>query len=144
MKVSNVGPSKGVDKSKKKPGAASPDAFADDLRQVTDAGAPAAAGPVSGSVVAGVGAVLAAQQVGDATQGRSKGLLIARGNRLLESLEDLQVALLSGNLAKEKVVELAQTLREKRPVDDDEQLNGLLDEIELRAEVELAKLTRRS
>jgi len=142
MKVSNVGPSKGVEKSKKKQGTVSSDAFAEDLKQVTDSPAADAAGTVSGSVVAGVGAVLAAQEVGDATQGRSKGLLIDRGNRLLDSLEGLQVALLGGNLSKDKVVELAQTLREKRPDDSDDQLNELIDDIELRAEVELAKLTR--
>ncbi|MEK9673513.1 MAG: flagellar assembly protein FliX [Rhodospirillaceae bacterium] len=144
MKVSNVGPGRGVDKAKKKQGtSSSSDAFANDLKEVTGGNAPKSAGAVSGSVVAGVDAVLAAQQVGDATQGRSRGLLIDRGNKLLESLEGLQVALLSGDLPKEKVVELAQTLREKRPPSEDPGLNDILDEIELRAEVELAKLTRR-
>ena len=52
------------------------------------------------------------------------------------------MALLTGNLPKEKVIELAQALREKRPDTDDAGLNALIDEIELRAEVELAKLTR--
>jgi len=141
MKVSNIGPAKGVDKSKRKSGASSSDAFADDLRAATADTAEQAAGTISGSAVAGVDAVLA-MQAADATQGRSKGLLMARGDRLLDRLEDLQMALLTGNLPKEKVIELAQALREKRPDTDDAGLNALIDEIELRAEVELAKLTR--
>ncbi|HBC08880.1 MAG TPA: hypothetical protein DC046_15065, partial [Rhodospirillaceae bacterium] len=142
MKVSNIGPAKGVDKSKRKSGASSSDAFADDLRAATADTAEQAAGTISGSAVAGVDAVLAMQAADDATQGRSKGLLMARGDRLLDRLEDLQMALLTGNLPKEKVIELAQALREKRPDTDDAGLNALIDEIELRAEVELAKLTR--
>jgi len=143
MKVSNIGPAKGVDRTKRKSGAASSDAFADDLRAATSGGAPEqAAGTVSGAAVAGVDAVLAMQAADDATQGRSRGLLTARGDRLLDRLEDLQLALLTGRLPKEKVIELAQALREKRPASDDAGLNAILDEIELRAEVELAKLAR--
>ena len=44
---------------------------------------------------------------------------------------------------KEKLIELAQMLRERREEGLDDRLNGLLDEIEQRAQVELAKLTRR-
>lgn len=142
MKVSNIGPAKGVDKTKRKSGASSSDAFADDLRAATADAPEPAAGTVSGGGVAGVEAVLAMQAADDATQGRSKGLLMARGDRLLDRLEDLQMALLTGSLPKEKIIELAQALREKRPTSDDAGLNSLIDEIELRAEVELAKLTR--
>lgn len=142
MKVSNIGPAKGVDKTKRKSGASSSDAFADDLRAATADTPEPAAGTVSGAAVAGVDAVLAMQAADDATQGRSKGLLMARGDRLLDRLEDLQLALLTGSLPKEKVIELAQAIREKRPTSDDQGLNALIDEIELRAEVELAKLSR--
>jgi hypothetical protein len=142
MKVSNIGPAKGVGNTKRKSGASSSDAFADDLRAATADGAEPAVGTVSGGGVAGVEAVLAVQAADDATQGRSKGLLMARGDRLLDRLEDLQMALLSGNLPKQKVIELAQTLREKRPASDDAELNAIVDEIEMRAEVELAKLSR--
>ena len=142
MKVSNIGPAKGVDKAKRKSGAASSDAFADDLRAATTDAPEQASGTGGGNAVAGVGAVLAVQAADDATQGRSKGLLMARGDRLLDRLEDLQMALLTGRMPKEKVIELAQALREKRPTSDDSDLNALIDEIELRAEVELAKLTR--
>lgn len=143
MKVSNIGPAKGVDKAKRKSGpAGSSDAFADDLRAATSDGPEQAAGTVGGSGVAGVEAVLAVQAADDATQGRSKGLLMARGDRLLDRLEDLQMALLTGSLPKEKIIELAQALREKRPNSEDADLNAIIDEIELRAEVELAKLTR--
>lgn len=141
MKVSGVGPAKGPDKAKRKSGV-SGDGFADDLRAATAGEAEAPPPPVHAGGVGGIAAVLAAQEVGDATDGRSKGLLMQRGNSLLDRLEDLQMALLTGTLPKAKVIELAQTLREKRPASDDTGLNDLLDAIELRAEVELAKLTR--
>lgn len=142
MKISGVGGPKSTDKAKRKRPAGG-DAFAEDLAAVTgsDSSEPAAP-PVRAGALGGIGAVLAAQEVGDATQGRSKGLLMQRGNRLLDRLEDLQMALLSGTLPKAKVIELAQALREKRPQSDDAELNGLLDEIEMRAEIELAKLAR--
>jgi len=141
MKITGVGPAKAADKARRKKDAGG-QGFADDLAEVTGKGGEQAPPPVRTGGLGGVGAVLAAQEVGDATQGRSKGLLVQRGNRLLDRLEDLQMALLSGNLPKAKVIELAQALREKRPHSDDADLNGLLDEIELRAEIELAKLTR--
>lgn len=141
MKISGVGGPKGAEKAKRKR-AAGGDAFADDLAAVTGGSGETTAPPVRAGALGGIGAVLAAQEVGDATQGRSKGLLVQRGNRLLDRLEDLQMALLSGTLPKAKVIELAQALREKRPQSDDAELNGLLDEIELRAEIELAKLAR--
>jgi len=37
---------------------------------------------------------------------------------------------------------LAQSMRQQRRQSDDPQLNQIIDEIELRAEVEIAKLTR--
>ena len=140
MKVSGVGPTGKTDKAKtaKKPSAGGD--FADSLRGVS-AGPAETAAPVSAPVVTGVDVVLAAQAAGDATEGRSRGL-IDRGNKLLEHLDEIQLAVLDGRMPKDKVIELAQDLREKRQNSDDPALEAILDEIELRAEVELAKLTR--
>ena len=61
-------------------------------------------------------------------------------NHILDKLEELRAALLSGMIPKAKLIELARVLREKRETGLDDELNRILDEIELRAEVELAKL----
>lgn len=85
--------------------------------------------------------MLAAQAVGDALQddGR-KRRAVARGNDILDKLEDLRAELLTNGVSKQKLIALAQELRERRDAGLDDELNAILDEIELRAEVELAKL----
>ena len=97
------------------------------------AGPSSAAGPVASAQ-----ALLAVQEVGDATAGRSKGLM--RAEDMLDALEDLRRGLLMGTVSKAKLQSLARMARARRETIDDPRLNALLDEIELRAEVELAKL----
>ncbi|HIM25535.1 MAG TPA: hypothetical protein EYM29_08005 [Rhodospirillales bacterium] len=64
------------------------------------------------------------------------------GDDLLNRLDDLRLAILDGVLSKDKLTELAHNLRQKRQNSDDPKLNEIINEIELRAEVEVAKLTR--
>jgi hypothetical protein len=52
------------------------------------------------------------------------------------------VSILGGGVSREQVARLSQALREHRDAVDDPALNTLLDDVELRAEVELAKLER--
>lgn len=145
--VNKIGEGAGVRNAtptKKAKGASASSGFADNL---TSVGGPAGTDPeigqtVAASGMAGVGAVLAAQDVGDSLDGRSKGLLLARGDKLLDHLDDLRLAVLQGRVSKDSLIRLAQDVREKRPNVEDPMLNEIIDEIEMRAEVELAKLTR--
>jgi hypothetical protein len=68
--------------------------------------------------------------------------LFQYGDDLLNRLDDLRLAILDGVLSKDKPTELAHNLRQKRQNSDDHKLNEIINEIELRAEVEVAKLTR--
>ncbi|MEJ6790620.1 flagellar assembly protein FliX [Brevundimonas sp. BR2-1] len=95
----------------------------------------AAAAGVSG--VGGVSALMALQGVEDVTERRRRA--IRRGGGLLDRLEELKLALLQGEAGEGALDRLSRTLREERPVDADPGLNGLLDQIDLRAAVELAK-----
>ena len=108
------------------------------------AGAPAAAAPVAVSSVGGVSAVsgiealLALQDVESATQRRRRS--VGRAGRLLDELDGLKIALLGGELDPDQLDRLARAVREQRAATDDPKLEGILDEIETRAAVELAKL----
>lgn len=101
----------------------------------TPAAAPVAASGVSG--VAGVSALMALQGVEGPLERRRRA--IRRGGGLLDRLDELKLALLSGEAGEAALDRLARTLREDRPSDADQALTGLLDQIDLRAAVELAK-----
>ncbi len=91
-----------------------------------------------------VEALLAAQVIGDATDEESRHRMIQHGEDILDRLEELRRGLLSGSLPRERLFELAQLVRNRRNTTDDPKLHSLLDEIELRAEVEIAKLNRQA
>ena len=103
-------------------------------------GAGESAGAGAAGPMAPVASLLALQEVPDATTGRSKGLL--RGAEILDKLEEIQHGILAGKISVQELEELALTVRQKRARVDDAKLAAVLTEIELRAEVELAKLGR--
>lgn len=86
--------------------------------------------------VALVGSLTALQEADDAAGRRSRGL--QRGHDLLDMLEGVQRGLVLGTLNVTQMQNIAARVRaHERP--DDPMLANLLDEIELRVEVELAK-----
>jgi hypothetical protein len=109
----------------------------------TDEEGPASVGGVSASMpLAGVGSVLALQEVDeadDATARASRGK--KRAQDMLDKLDEIRLGLLSGEMSAQPLMELARTVKQQRIHVDDPQLGQILDEIDLRAQVELAKLT---
>lgn len=103
----------------------------------TLAGRNAVGGPAP---LASLNAVLAVQEVDDPLVGRGK--LRRRGEHLLDALDDVRLALLEGRLPAGKLAAIRQLATERRGRSDDPGLDAILDEIELRAAVELAKLER--
>lgn len=89
------------------------------------------------STVSNLSALMALQGIEDVTERRRRA--IRRGGGLLDRLEELKLALLQGEAGEEALERLTRTLREDRPADADPELNSLLDQIDLRAAVELAK-----
>ncbi|MGL5114072.1 MAG: flagellar assembly protein FliX [Beijerinckiaceae bacterium] len=55
----------------------------------------------------------------------------------------MKIGLLSGRLPLLALTQLATELKQRREATDDAELDELLEHIDLRAEVELAKLARR-
>ena len=64
----------------------------------------------------------------------------SRAARILDRLEDIRQGLLVGAISKPRLEELAGTIKETRETALDPVMSDILDEIELRAKIELAKL----
>lgn len=101
----------------------------------TPAAATTAAGAVGG--IADVSALMALQGVEDVTERRRRA--VRRGSGLLDRLDELKLALLADQDGEGALNGLRRTLAESRPEDDHAPLNAVLDQIDLRAAVELAK-----
>lgn len=105
------------------------------------AAASAAAATAAASGVGDVSALMALQGVEDVLERRRRA--IRRGGGLLDRLEELKLALLNGEAGEGTLESMGRALREERPIDADSALNGLLEQIDLRASVELAKAEMR-
>jgi hypothetical protein len=102
----------------------------------------AAAGPAASVAgagnVMGVEALIALQEVETPIERRRRS--VRRAGKLLDKLDEIKVALLGGDLGQVQLDALGRAIREERAFTDDPKLEALLDEIETRAAVELAKL----
>jgi hypothetical protein len=98
---------------------------------------PSAASPVM--PLAALDAILALQGVGDALTGRRRA--VKRGASMLDVLEEVKADLLVGRITPERLDILAEQLQSMRDRVDPG-LDGVIDEIELRVRIELAKLGR--
>lgn len=87
-------------------------------------------------------AIFAAQAVNDEEERQIRRKLVKKGNTLLENLEEIRQGLLLGEISKDKLIEISRLVKQKDVASTDENLQEILQEIELRVEVELAKLTR--
>lgn len=97
------------------------------------------AAPITGAgPLAALDSLLALQGVGTPTDSPSRGL--KRAHDLLDLLDGVQIGLLTGRLPKAKLTQLVNALARARETVSDIRLQSVLDEVELRAAVELAKL----
>jgi hypothetical protein len=92
--------------------------------------------------VMGVDALLALQDVGSPLERKRRA--VRRASRILETLEHLKVALLEGDISGAELDRLRRAVRDERDQTEDPALEAVLDEIELRAAVEVAKLEQAS
>ncbi|GGH02703.1 flagellar assembly protein FliX [Glycocaulis albus] len=95
----------------------------------------AGAGPVAS--VGSVEALLALQ--GDYDEAGARQRATQRAFTLLDVLDDLKIALLEGGVPRSKLVRLMDVLKARRESVSDPRLEAMLDEVETRAAVELAK-----
>lgn len=116
-----------------RPAGASGAAFAPEMPHETRA-------PVQTSGASGlttIDALIALQEVPDAVTGRAKAM--RRGRDMLDLLEDIRDGLLMGGISRATLTRLLHLVNSKREEFSDPGLEVVLDEVELRARVELAK-----
>ncbi len=137
MKIDPGSPiySKGVSSKKRKSSAEGVEGFADML---DDAGNVAwADAPESIAPPPSVGSILSIQEVSpDETR---KGRTIKRAHAMLDSLEELKLAILLGEVDEDQLAGIREQMKEQKEQIADPQLYALMKEIEIRAAVELAK-----
>ena len=72
--------------------------------------------------------------------GQGKQRAIQHGHSMLDMLEQIRMGLLTGRLPESRLSQLQQAISRQKQAVQDPNLSRLLDEIDLRAQVELAKL----
>ena len=103
--------------------------------------APAAASVQGAAPLASLNSLLAVQGMEapeDALSAPKRA--IARAEDMLDSLDAIKIALLGGEVPERELGRLLKLVESRRETLTDPALTGVLDEIELRAQVELAKL----
>ena len=134
MKIDPTGPAgpKAISKSKKAGKTRSGD-FSKALSEGTSE-----ASPVSGTTpINPADSVLALQQVESVDPEERKAR--ERAETILDQLDQVRLAQLTGSMSRQSLQQLSHLVRVQREQFDNPRLAEVLDEIELRAEVELAK-----
>jgi hypothetical protein len=85
-----------------------------------------------------VDTILALQGVEDSTDQRTRG--VQHGEQLLRLLDEVRDGLLTGGIPRQTLHRLALAISKRRESFADPKLQAVIDEIDLRARVELAKL----
>jgi len=142
MKIDRTGPARpsAPVKRSERAGKAQNAKFSQHLKS----GPESVAGAVGASPMSAVEALLSLQEVEDGTSGQSRSRARKWGNDVLDDLERLRVGIISGIIPRGDLERIAASVEQRRARTDDPALEMILDEIELRAKVELAKLEQES
>jgi hypothetical protein len=106
-----------------------------------DEAAHAAGGPTALRTVGGIDALIALQGVEDPAERRRHAL--KRGRHALDALDELKIGLLGGMLSPATLTKLKSAAAYLKDGSGDASLDAVLGEIELRVEVEIAKMAPR-
>ena len=139
MKITSSGPTAGPGQRRRIAGRgdSSEGAFAEQV----GARPALASGLTPAMPLAALGGVLAVQEVLDPAAERRRAT--RHGDSVLDELQALQIGLIEGWVQEGALRRVAGLLERLRPATADPELAAVLDEIELRAAVELAKVARR-
>ena len=136
-----VGETKGAGAtSKSKSSSSSQASSGADFSQYVHGGASEASGADTTQSIAHLDALLAAQEAEDPTQKSAKKRVYVRADTVLDKLEDVRLKMLGGNLTVGHMIDVADVVASHREKIDDPTLTAIMDEIDLRAQVEIAKI----
>jgi hypothetical protein len=99
----------------------------------------AAKGPSAPRTIGGIDALIALQGVEDPLERRRNA--VKRGRLALDALDELKIGILGGTLTPATLNKLRSAATYLKDGSGEAGLDGVLDEIELRVEVEIAKLS---
>jgi len=92
------------------------------------------------SPVASVDALLAIQEVPNEREGKRRA--VKHGTDMLDILDEIRMGILMGSVPQNRLEQLVRLVEKRRDDFLDPNLSAVLDEVELRARVELAKLDK--
>lgn len=137
MKVDGPGKTQGPSKTSKKGKASeSEGSFGQFITSAPTQSAPAK----QTQSIAHVDALLAVQGAEDPATGASRKRMHERADTLLDELDNLRMAMLGGNMTIGHMIDIADVVASHRENVSDPALTSIMDEIDLRAQVELAKM----
>lgn len=140
MKIQGPGKSSDINKKKKTDGASKGDGTFKTLMSDGASGTSETKGPSTSSSIASVDALLIAQAAEDPAQQKAKKRMRERAVNILDELNDLKMAMLTGQVTIGHMLSISDVVAMHREKIVDPELSALLDEIDLRAQIELAKL----
>ncbi|KAA5803351.1 flagellar biosynthesis protein FlgI [Alkalicaulis satelles] len=136
MKINAPRPAPPVSSARKTPGARASGDFAPET-SASASGSALAGGIGAAASVNSIEALMALQGADDFQAARKRAT--ERAFSLLDVLDDLKLAILDGALPRDTLERLMETVRTQRDATRDPRLEAALDEVEIRAAVELAK-----
>lgn len=139
MRIENTRSTSGAKSTRKTAGQADASAFAKSLNEPT--GAERAAAPAPAAQLNSVAALMALQSADDPLERKRRAE--RRGRQMLDGLDRLKLDLLEDRDPVATLRKLRDTLESTREDSGDSKLEALIDQVELRVEVELAKRIRR-
>jgi len=137
MKIEGPGRAQATDKSRGKGKVSGDGRFG----SMMDEGGPQeTSGATATQSIASIDSLLALQEADDPAQRAARKRMRARGDDLLKELDKIRLGLLSGTLTIGHVIDIADVVASHREKVTDPELTAILDEIDLRAQIELAKM----
>lgn len=112
-----------------------------DFSQYVQGGASETAQTSAAQSIAQLDVLLAVQQVEDPTKKAARKRAYVRSENILDQLDGLRLKMLGGDLTIGNMIDVADVVASHRDKIDDPALSAIMDEIDLRAQVEIAKAT---
>lgn len=137
MKIEGPNRSQQTDKSKKKDRTSSGDGSFGSMVQGST-GETSQSGATHS--IAQVDMLLTVQAAEDPAERAARNRMTQRADSILNELEDLRISLLTGTMTVGQVISIADVVASHRERIMDPRLTAILDEIDLRAQIELAKM----